>query len=71
MERVRSHQVEGVVGGHELVDAVLLQHHHVGQAGAAVAGAVLTVHHVGLPAVALTGHEQQVKHLHLVDRTRQ
>lgn len=64
-EEARAHQVEGVVDGHELLDAVLLQHHHVGEVGAALPGAVLTVNHVRLPAAALTRHEQKVEHLQL------
>lgn len=60
-----AHQVEGVVCVHELLDAILLQHHYVGQVGATLAGAVLTVNHICLPAVALTCHEQQIEHLHL------
>lgn len=59
------HQAEGVVGAHQLLDAVLLQHHDVGQVGAALPGAVLTVNHVRLPAAVLTRHKQQVEHLQL------
>lgn len=54
---------EAVVDVHELLHAILFQHHHSGQAGAAQTGAVLTVHHVRLPAAVLTRHKQQVKHL--------
>lgn len=60
-----AHQAEGVVGVHELFHAVLLQHHHVVQVGAALPCAVLAVDHVRLPAAVLARHKQQVKHLHL------
>lgn len=58
-------QCETVIGSHQLLDAVLLQHHHPGQHRALGASAVLTVHHVALLTAVLAGHEQQVEHLHL------
>lgn len=60
-----AHQDEGVVDVHELLHAVLLQHHHVGQARVAAACAVLAVDHVELPAAVLAGDEEQVEDLHL------
>lgn len=62
---VFAHQAEGVVCVHELLYGVLLQHHHVGQVGATLTCAVLTVNHICLPAVVLTCHKQQIEHLHL------
>lgn len=58
-------QVEGVVDTHQLLHAVLLQHHHIIQTGAPLSSTVLTVNHVRLPAAGLTCHKQQVKHLHI------
>lgn len=58
-------QVERVVDVHELLRAVLLQHHHVGQVGVPLARAVLAVDHVRLPAVVLARHKQQIEHLHV------
>lgn len=59
------HQAEGVVCIHELFYAVLLEHHDVGQVGAALTCAVLTVNHVCLSAVVLASHKQQIENLHL------
>lgn len=60
-----AYQAKGVVGVHELFYAVLLQHHYVGQVGAALTCAVLAVNHVCLPAAVLARHKQQVEHFHL------
>lgn len=66
----RTDQCEIVIGSHQLLYAVLLQHHHPGQHRALGASTVLTVHHVALLTAILTGHEQQVKHLHLHGQLR-
>lgn len=60
-----SYQAEGVVCVHDLLYAVLFQHHHIVQIGAALTCTVLTVNHVRLPAVVLARHKQQIEHLHL------
>lgn len=59
------YQAEGVVYSHELFYAVLLKHHDVGQVGATLTCAVLTVNHVCFPAVVLACHKQQIEHLDL------
>lgn len=62
---VSAYQAEGVICIHELFYAVLLKHHYVGQVGATLTCAVLTVNHICLPAAALTSHKQQIEHLYL------
>lgn len=59
------YQAEGVIYSHELFYAILLKHHYVGQVGATLTCAVLTVNHICLPAVVLTCHKQQIEHLYL------
>lgn len=68
--RIFAYQAERVVCVHELLRAILLQHHHIGQVGAALTSTILTVNHVCLPAIALTCHKQQVEHLQLGQRGR-
>lgn len=58
-------QCEAVVGPHQLLHAILFQHHHSSQRRALGTGAVLAVHHVALLGAVLAGDEQQVEHLHL------
>lgn len=60
-----SHQGEVIIRVHQLIYAMLFQHHHPCQTGVPNPSAVLTVNHISLPATVLTGHEQQVKYLHL------
>lgn len=60
-----SHQGEVIIHAHQLIYAVLFQHHDPCQTGVPNPSAVLTVNHVSLPATVLTGHEQQVKDLQL------
>lgn len=62
---MRSHQAEGVIGVHQVLDTVLFQHYYVGEIGAALPSTVLTMHHVQLLTATLTRHKQQVKNLHL------
>lgn len=62
-------QREAVVGLHQVLYPILLQHHHPCQCRALGTGTVLTVYHVALLAAVLTGHKQQIEHLHLHDNS--
>lgn len=70
-EKRPTDQREGVVGLHQLLNAILFQHHHSSQRRALGSGAVLAVHHVALLGAVLAGDEQQVEHLHLRTRSKQ
>lgn len=58
-------QCEAVVGPHQLLYAMLFQHHHSSQRRALGSGTVLAVHHVALLGAVLAGDEQQIEHLDL------